>query len=976
MIMLLKSKSKIPVITLLFCIFILFYFCTVCYSAFSSTMNIDGVGFSRVEADVRITDFSISDTTNSSISMYESFGKDFISSEVSLKSNSSITYNLEITNYGTVDAGIYSISGLPEGLNYSIEGYNLKDKICDENGKCNSFVVANYKLVIYTGDNSYTGNFTLNFDFRGFHNISYIDMNGTYIDGVIDGDSIEINLSSEEIFILNVSGDSDVDYYFLDGILYLNNVTCDIVIENIYKTIYDYSYTGNVQEFVVPVDGIYKVELWGASGGDGTDLNVYYNGSNMTFGQKGGYGGYTSGEIELRKGQKFYVYVGEMGKRSKLVSFNGGGSGGIGGKYYNGTAAEDLAFAGNSGGGATDIRLVSGSWNSFDGLKSRIMVAAGGGGATTPDYSSSGGLSYGGGLTGYSGGYYSGHDSNGQNGQPGSQTSGGLKGYNYAGSSGEVYSGSFGIGGSTFSLSSNVGAGGGGGGYYGGSGAGGTLSGGTGQGGGGGSSFVSGHNGCNAVLEASGSGIVYHAGKVLHYTGLSFSNTKIIDGAGYNWTTSKGSYTGMPSYTGESTIKGNLGNGHAKISLLEKIENYDVTYVNISGNYPTSVSKGQDLVIDFESNAPLLVSVFIDDKETNNYTYNNSVLTINNINGNVRIESGSYKFSYTGNYQVFVVPYDGIYKVELWGASGNTGGYYNTYDFKDRSYLVDSVGGYGSYVSGQIELNKDQILYVYVGEMGNRLRTISFNGGGTGGPGRTGGTGSLSTAEMLSGNSGGGATDIRLVAGNWDNFDSLKSRIIVAAGGGGTAHSDYSTAGGLSYGGGLTGYTGGYYSGHTYVNQNGKGGTQTSGGAAASPHFSSTGTINAGGFGYGGSTAANSSNSGAGGGGGGYYGGGGASGTLSGGAGQGGGSGSSFISGHSGCDAISDSSTSTLIVHTGQSVHYSNYIFTNTKMIDGAGYNWTTSKGSKTNMPTHDGLSTMTGNVGNGYAKITLLEFK
>jgi hypothetical protein len=32
---------------------------------------------------------------------------------------------------------------------------------------------------------------------------------------------------------------------------------------------------------------------------------------------------------------------------------------------------------------------------------------------------------------------------------------------------------------------------------------------------------------------------------------------------------------------------------------------------------------------------------------------------------------------------------------------------------------------------------------------------------------------------------GGGATDIRLVNGNWDSFNSLKTRIIVAAGGGG-----------------------------------------------------------------------------------------------------------------------------------------------------------------------------------------------
>ncbi len=42
-------------------------------------------------------------------------------------------------------------------------------------------------------------------------------------------------------------------------------------------------------------------------------------------------------------------------------------------------------------------------------------------------------------------------------------------------------------------------------------------------------------------------------------------------------------------------------------------------------------------------------------------------------------------------------------------------------------------------------------------------------------------------------------------------------------------------------------------------------------------------------------------------------------------------------------------------------------------MIDGAGYSWTNVKGVYTGMPSHDGKSTMTGNSGHGYAKITYL---
>lgn len=108
-------------------------------------------------------------------------------------------------------------------------------------------------------------------------------------------------------------------------------------------------------------------------------------------------------------------------------------------------------------------------------------------------------------------------------------------------------------------------------------------------------------------------------------------------------------------------------------------------------------------------------------------------------------------------------------------------------------------------------------------------------------------------------------------------------------------------------------------------------------------------------------------------GGGGYYGGG--HGVHPGSTWPGGGGGSSFISGHSGCDAIKSESTENNIIHTGQSIHYSGMYFTNTVMIDGAGYNWTTKKEKYVGMPTHDGTSTMAGNSGNGYAKITLISY-
>ena len=74
--------------------------------------------------------------------------------------------------------------------------------------------------------------------------------------------------------------------------------------------------------------------------------------------------------------------------------------------------------------------------------------------------------------------------------------------------------------------------------------------------------------------------------------------------------------------------------------------------------------------------------------------------------------------------------------------------------------------------------------------------------------------------------------------------------------------------------------------------------------------------------------------------------------------------GSCFISGYSGCDAIKESSTENAIVHTGQPIHYSGLVFTDTKMIDG-----------QSPMPSPKG-GKETGHLGDGACIITQLSFK
>ena len=131
---------------------------------------------------------------------------------------------------------------------------------------------------------------------------------------------------------------------------------------------FEFSYTGAAQTFEPPVPGKYKLEVWGARGGQGADSNV----SNTSWNY--GRGGYSYGTIELDKKDSVYVYVGGMGKgtNGETVAWSSVVAGGWNG---GGNTYQDGGEFGGSGGGATDIRINSTS------LYARAIVAGGGGGS-------------------------------------------------------------------------------------------------------------------------------------------------------------------------------------------------------------------------------------------------------------------------------------------------------------------------------------------------------------------------------------------------------------------------------------------------------------------------------------------------------------------------------------------------------------------------------------------------------------------
>ena len=319
-----------------------------------------------------------------------------------------------------------------------------------------------------------------------------------------------------------------------------------------------------------------------------------------------------------------------------------------------------------------------------------------------------------------------------------------------------------------------------------------------------------------------------------------------------------------------------------------------------------------------------------------------------------------WKYEYTNAYAQLTLPLTGTYRIECWGGG----------------YPTESISYYGrncaGYVAGDISLNQNTDLYIYVGRMiDSNPDVYSFNGGGA-----------AHNKANSWGYNGGGGTDVRMTKHNdtsgWGRSDavSLRSRIIVAGGGG---------AGGLGQrvkntgsAGGLDGYDSDHSTTSGGANADyhcGKGGHQTSGGSRGSMTYGEWGT--SGGFGYGGEGGRSTDSGSGNGGGGGWYGAGGANGAGSGSYAAGGGS--SFISGHYGCNGINSSGThqgasnpSKVLFNRESGEH--TITFTNTKMIDGGGYRWDSSGHStKEQMPNPAGgyYATGQGHWGHGYCKIT-----
>lgn len=332
-----------------------------------------------------------------------------------------------------------------------------------------------------------------------------------------------------------------------------NNKMYGVGSANYNGSVMNFDYTGSVQTATL-TPGRYKLECWGAQGGNS-------NQSNGTYGN-GGKGGYSTGILNVSTNTTIYITVGGQGQNGVLNTRTAGGFNGGGDGYGTNNFG-----VGGGGGGASDISLMSPvfSHSSYfinnirdtNSLLSRIIVAGGGGSAGYDVSNNAANGGAGGGTTGQDG-----LSNRVYHGTGGKQTTFGTGGSSEESNRYSVQA-KFGCGASA-SNSTDV-APGGGGGWYGG--------------------------GLHCDSAGGGSGYVYTP-----TTASNYPSGCLLNSAYYlsNAQTIAGNQS-FPSPTG-GTETGHSGNGYVRITKLTDViylthANNDIMDFNYTGSVQSKTLK-------------------------------------------------------------------------------------------------------------------------------------------------------------------------------------------------------------------------------------------------------------------------------------------------------------------------------------------------------------------------------------------------
>lgn len=243
-----SRKDSKSILIFIIAISFIAIFETICYAAFQQNLAINDITSSvRVQADIRITSLAYADTNpfihNASTS-YADYNKNNISSSINLPyADSSVTYKVKIKNIGNVEMGIYSLTGLPDNLDYEVLDYELgKEKLCETKNKEEQCklgiedtinIKIKYKDGMYNSSNT-TYDFTLDFDFEQFHSVTNTNNIASHISNVpsevMNKSTLLFNFDNAVNLEIYVSGEK-VNYNYESGTVTVNNIAGPVEIK-------------------------------------------------------------------------------------------------------------------------------------------------------------------------------------------------------------------------------------------------------------------------------------------------------------------------------------------------------------------------------------------------------------------------------------------------------------------------------------------------------------------------------------------------------------------------------------------------------------------------------------------------------------------------------------------------------------------------------------------------------------------------
>ncbi len=148
---------------------------TIGYSATADNLSITGiVAYIRKTEDIRVTGFRYISADNGGTSSNANYGVTSVFADINLpNAESTVTYEVSVTNIGNVEEYIASITGLASNLKYTLDGYDLEVTLCDSNNNanCKNGSVTVFRITVGYADNEYDSsstsyNFNMKFDFE------------------------------------------------------------------------------------------------------------------------------------------------------------------------------------------------------------------------------------------------------------------------------------------------------------------------------------------------------------------------------------------------------------------------------------------------------------------------------------------------------------------------------------------------------------------------------------------------------------------------------------------------------------------------------------------------------------------------------------------------------------------------------------------------------------------------------------------